>query len=181
MEDNKMLKRIMSILIMGIMVIGMTACGKAAEKEVSKGPEGELSAIIDQIYEKKNTDLMLETTKLDLTDTEILKYNTGLSDASLVKEAAISEALISSQAYSLILVRVKDSKDAKTVAQEMLDGVNQSKWICVTADDLKVAGCGDVVLLVMVASNMSDTVTSEQIVEAFKAVAGGNLDFTLEK
>ena len=176
-----MLKKLMSILIMGIMVLGMTACGKAEGNEVSKGPEGELSAIIDQIYEKKSTELMLETTKLDLTNTEILKYNTGLSDASLVKEAVLSEALVSSQAYSLAMVRVKDSKDAKTVAQEMLDGVNQSKWICVTADDLKVAGCGDVVLLVMVASNMSDTVTSEQIVDAFKDITGGKLDFTLEK
>ena len=118
---------------------------------------------------------------LILPDADTLKYNTGLSDASLVKEAAVSEALISSQAYSLALVRVKDSKDAKTVAQEMLDGINQSKWICVSADDLKVAGCGDVVLLVMVASSMSDTVTAEQIVDAFKTVGAGKLDFTLEK
>ena len=176
-----MFKRIMSIMMVGILAFSLTACGKAASNAASKGPEGELSEIIDQIYEQKNTELALETTKLDLTDAETLKYNTGLSDASLVKEAAVSEALISSQAYSLALVRVKDSKDSKTVAKDMLDGINQSKWICVSADDLKVAGCGDVVLLVMVASNMSDTVTAEQIVDAFKTVSNGKLDFTLEK
>jgi hypothetical protein len=181
MEEKRMFKRIMSIMMVGILAVSLTACGKAAGNEVSKGPEGELSDIIDQIYEQKNMELMLETTKLDLTDAETLKYYTGLSEATLVKEAAVSEAMITSQAYSLALVRVKDSKDAKTVAKEMLDGINPNKWICVGADDLKVAGCGDVVLLIMVDSNMSDTVTAEQMVEAFKTVSAGKLDFTLEK
>jgi hypothetical protein len=176
-----MLKRMMGILLAGILVFSLAACGKASGSSVSKGPEGELSDIIAKIYEQKKVDLALETTELDITDTEALTYNTGLTDADLIKEATVSEAMISSQAYSLALVRVKDSKDAKTVAQEMLDGINPSKWICVGADDLKVTGCGDTVLLIMMSSSFSDMVTADQIVEAFKTVCGEELDFTLEK
>ncbi len=176
-----MFKRIMSVMMVGILAISLAACGKAAGNQVSKGPEGELSEIIDQIYEQKKIDLALQTTKIDLADADAFSYNTGLTDATLVKEAAVSEPMISSQAYSLVLVRVKDSKDSEAVAKEMMDGINQSKWICVTADDLKVAGVGDVVLLVMVSSDFSDTVTTEQVVDAFKTVSNGKLDFTLEK
>lgn len=175
-----MMKRIMSVILVGMMLFGLTACAKA-DNTVSKGPEGELSKVIDQIYKQKKLEISVGTTKLDLTNADILKYNTGLSDAALVKEAVVSEAMISSQAYSLALVRVKDSKDAKTVAKEMLDGIDQGKWICVSADDLKVAACGDVVILVMVSSSMSDMVTAAQLVDAFKTVCGGKLDFTLEK
>ncbi len=176
-----MLKRIISIMMIGILALGLTACGTAAGNGAGKGPEGELSDIIDKIYEQKKLDLALATTKLDITDLDVLKYSTGLSDASMVKEAAVSEAMISSMAYSLALVRVNDSKDAKTVAQQMLDGIDQRKWICVAADDLKVAGGGDVVMLIMVADSLADTVTAQQLVDEFKAVCGGKLDFTLEK
>lgn len=176
-----MFKRIMSIMMVGILSISLTACGKAAANEVSKGPEGEVTEIINQIYEQKNVDLPLQTTKLDLTDANGLSYNTGLKDATLIEEAAVSEPMMSSQAYSLVLVRVKDSKDSETVAKEMMDGIDQSKWICVTADDLKVTGSGDVVLLVMASTDLSDTVTTDQMIDAFKTVSNGNVDFTLEK
>lgn len=176
-----MFKKVMSVMMIAVLVISLGACQKSAKDTVSKGPEGELSDIINKIYEQKDTGLKLETTKLDLTDADKLKYSTGLTDASLLKEAAVSEAMISSQAYSLVLARVKDSKDTEKVAKEMLDGIDQRKWICVMADDLKVATCGDVIMLIMVESQLSDTVTSDQIVDAFKTVCGGKLDQTLIK
>ncbi len=63
----------------------------------------------------------------------------------------------------------------------MLDGINQNKWICVGADDLKVTASGDTIMLMMVQSSLSDTVTSDQIVDAFKTVCDGKVDLTLEK
>ena len=53
----------------------------------------------------------------------------------------------------------------------MRDGINQAKWICVEADDLRVVACGDVIMLVMVSSQLSDTVTAQDMVDAFVAVA----------
>ncbi len=142
---------------------------------------GELSVIIDKIYEKKDSGLMLASTPLDLTNMDSVIYNTGMDDISKVKEAIISEAMISSQAYSLVLVRVNDPADAEEVANDMKNGINQSKWICVTADDLQIVTHDDLVLLIMVSSELKDTVTSQQIIDAFQVVCGEELDLIITK
>lgn len=82
----------------------------------------------------------------------------------------VSEAMIGSQAYSLVLVQVNDEKDSSSVGDEMLNGIDQRKWICVEADDIQVTSQGDVILLIMVSSTMKDTVTSQEIVNAFEQV-----------
>lgn len=138
-----------------------------------------LSEIIDMIYEKKPVEISVMTSSVDLTNADMLKYNTGLDSADKIKEAAVSEAMIGSQAYSLVLVRVNDSADAADVAQSMKDGINTAKWICVQADDLKVSAYNDLVLLIMVDSQLSDTVTSAEITDAFKEICGGTLSVEL--
>lgn len=88
--------------------------------------------------------------------------------------------MISSIAYSLVLVRVEDAKNAQSIAQQMKDGINPQKWVCVEADDLAVCGYGDVVMLIMVASDFAgDGITAQAMVDAFQSVCGGKLDFTL--
>jgi hypothetical protein len=143
--------------------------------------DGDLSVIIDKIYEKKDTTLMLASTPLDLTNVDSIVYNTGLDDISKVKEAIVSEAMISSQAYSLVLVRVNDPAYTEEVANNMKNGINQSKWICVTADDLQIATQDDLILLIMVSSELKDSVTSQQIIEAFQSVVGAEADLILTK
>lgn len=138
-----------------------------------------LSEIIDMIYEKKPVEISVMTSSVDLTNADMLKYNTGLDSADKIKEAAVSEAMIGSQAYSLVLIRVNDSADAADVAQSMKDGINTAKWICVQADDLKVSAYNDLVLLIMVDSQLSDTVTSAEITDAFKEICGGTLSVEL--
>jgi hypothetical protein len=153
-------------------------------KEEDKTPSGlsdELTTIIDKIYEIKDPGLRLMSSTVDLTNLDMVKYNTGLKDVSKVKEIVVSEAMIISQAYSLALVRVKDSADAKSVAEEMLEEINPRKWICVGADDLKIVTYQDVVMLIMLDSNFADTVTSNDIVNAFKEICGGKLDLELKK
>ena len=138
-----------------------------------------LSEIIDMIYEKKPVEISVMTSSVDLTNADMLKYNTGLDSADKIKEAAVSEAMIGSQAYSLVLVRVNDSADAADVAQSMKDGINTAKWICGQADDLQVSAYNDLVLLIMVDSQLSDTVTSAEITDAFKEICGGTLSVEL--
>ena len=52
--------------------------------------------------------------------------------------------MMGSMAFSMVLVRVAEDTDSKTVAESMKSGIDTRKWICVEADDLKVAGFGDV-------------------------------------
>ena len=175
------MKKIVISCMVVLMAFSLIACGTTSKETVSKGPEGTLSGVIDKIYEQKNTDLALMTTDIDISDPDAVKNYTGISDISKIKEATVSEAMISSQAYSLVLVRVNDNKDTKAVAEEMLNGVNQSKWICVTADDLKVAGSGDTIMLIMLSTALADTATADDMVKAYEVVCGGNLEFTLDK
>ena len=51
------------------------------------------------------------------------------------------------------------------------------KWICVEADDLKVAGFGDVVMLMMV--NSDSGMTAQSFVDAFAKVAGFEPEFVM--
>ena len=156
---------------------------KEPAKEPAKpaAPSGSPSDIIDKIYAKKTVELPLGTTELDLSDGEMFTAVTGLASSDKVKEAAYSESMIGSQAYSMVVVRVKKSKDATTVADEMLNGINPAKWICVEADDVRVAAYDDLVMLIMVSSQLEETVTGKEIVSAFKKVCGGSLDVSKKR
>lgn len=151
------------------------------EEEKPSAPSGSCSEIIDKIYEKKSVELPLETIELDFSDSDMFTAVTGLAGSDKIKEAAYSESMMGSQAYSLVVVRVKKSKDAAAVADEMLSGINPAKWICVEADDVRVAAYDDLVMLMMVSSNFKDTVTAKDMVSAFKKVCGGDLDVSKKR
>ena len=74
-------------------------------------PDAELSGIVDQIYAAHPVDLMMvETTAVDLTNAEWYPYQTGLNEEQITKvdAAVISEPGVGSQAYCMVLVRLKD-------------------------------------------------------------------------
>lgn len=170
------MKKTISLALAAILLLGLLA-GCSSSQESSSALDGQsLSDIVDKIYEQKDPQIPVMTMEVDLTDVNMLSYNTGLTSAEQISEAVVSEAAIGSQAYSLVLARVNDKADAKTVAEAMKAGIDPAKWICVMADDLRVASSGDVALLVMVSSELSDAVTADEIIEAFKTVAGGSLD-----
>ena len=77
----------------------------------------------------------------------------------------------------MVLVRVAEGADAKAVAESMKSGIDTRKWICVEADDLKVAGFGDVVMLIMV--NSDSGMTAQSFVDAFAKVAGFAPEFVI--
>ena len=75
--------------------------------------------------------------------------------------------MISSQAYSFVVAKVKDGVDANSIAKEMLDKVNPIKWICVGAEKVYATSSGDVVCLVMASEEWA-----KPIYESFKSLAG---------
>lgn len=158
---------------------------KDDKKDESKPSSGSASVsgtpaeIIDKIYAKFPVEeLPLTTIEVDINDEFAFNRYTGLSSPDKVSAVAASESMMGSQAYSLVVVKVKDAKDAKDVAKEMKNGIDPRKWVCVEADDLKVAATGDVVVLMMVSSEHSDVATAKDIINAFKKVAG-SLDVSL--
>ena len=146
-------------------------------------PDEALNAKLEALYKLKTPDLMLATTAVDLASANWTRYYTGLEgeNAAKLDAALASEAAIGSQAYSLVLARVKDAADAPAIAQAMLDGIDPVKWICVQADDIRAASSGDLVMLVMADSGLSEAVKADDLLAAFKELNGGKLDAELTR
>ncbi len=133
--------------------------------------EDALSGVIEMLYEKSPVELALSTMPVDLTNADSVKAITGLEDGSKLDGALVSETMIGSQAYSLVLVRVKDEADAEAVKKEMIDGINPRKWICVGADEVRAINSGKVVMLVMMSSEL-EAGKADALCDAFVEIFG---------
>ena len=132
------------------LLLALSSFAGCAASGTAAGFDGNLTALAAKIYENhKKVGLDVETTKMDLSDADMVSFNTGLSDLSKVSEVVISEPMTGSQPYSLVLVRAKDAADAANLAKEMYDNMNTRKWICVEAESVAVESIGDVILYVM--------------------------------
>ena len=140
-------------------------------------PDSELSAMVDSIYEAYPVELMMmQTTAIDLNDEAWLTYNTGLNaeQAALVDAGVKSESMTGSQAYTLVLLRVKDAADAQTIADAMLENMDPAKWVCVMADKERVATFDDKVLFVMTNSELTDI---DALFDAVPGALGVEFDY----
>lgn len=143
--------------------------------------DAELSGMEDKIYEAYPVELMMMTTSaVDLSDESWLTYNTGLTaeQGALVDAGVLSESMTGSQAYSLVLLRVKDEADAQTIADAVLDNVQMNKWVCTMADKARVATFGDKVLFVMSNSELAD---ADALMAAVPDALGVTFDYENSK
>lgn len=136
----------------------------------------ELSTLVDKIYEEINIELpMVQSQEMDVTQADMVAYVTGLEDGTKLEYLVVSEPLMTSQPYSLVLAKVKSGVDANQIAKEMSEKVDMAKWICVEAEKLYATSSGNIVCLVM---SSEDTATA--IYEKFKTLAG-NVNEVYEK
>ncbi len=152
---------------------------EAPETEITAADDSEMKSLIAAIYANHAPmELMLDTIPNEYfpieSIMESISYYTGLADGSKIAEIAISEPMMG-QAYSLVALKVANADDAAAVAQEMYDNIDQRKWICVEADTKVAAYTGDVVVFFMVNSDFAEQVSTDSIVEAFKAAVGGEV------
>lgn len=127
----------------------------------------DLTALVDKIYEGLTIEMpMLMSQTVDITDTDAVNYVTGLENADDVEYIVESAPMMTSQAYSLVLVKVKDGANVEKVAKEMNEKIDARKWICVTAEKVYTTSSENVVCLVM-----SNEQTAKAIYENFKILA----------
>lgn len=170
------MKKIISICL--VMALAMTLFAGCGSKEAAL--EGTPAELIQKIYDQRPVEFAPMTLSPDDPDYGAMwdwGYYTGLANGDKIKEAAVSEPMIGSIPFSLLVVRVNNGENAKSVAEEIKSGINTRKWICVEADDLMVAGYGDVVMLIMVGQTTS--LTAQSFVDAFKNVCGADPDFVI--
>ena len=144
-------------------------------------PDTELSGMVDTIYEAYPVELMMMTTSaVNLGDESWCTYNTGLTaeQAALVDAGVLSESMTGSQAYSLVLLRVKDEADAQTIADAVLNNIQMNKWVCTMADKARVATFGDKVLFVMSNSELADV---DALMDAAAEALGVTFDYDQSK
>ena len=128
----------------------------------------DLSTLVDKIYDGQAIRLpSLQTQIIDTTDDSWVQYTTGLENAKDIEYIVESEPMMTSQAYSLVLVKVKDGANADEIAKSMNEKINSRKWICVSAEKVYTTSSGNVVCLVM-----SSEANAKPIYEKFKELAG---------
>ena len=179
------MKKLICALLALSLALAMTACGGKQTAETTAPAanlEGTMEELLNKVIEQRPVEFAGGVYPIDLTDTSeegawAIKSYTGLDDASQLSEAAAFEPMMGSLAFSMVMVRTAEGADTRAVAESMKSGVDPRKWICVEADDLKVAGIGDVVMLIMVST--TGDMTAQSFVDAFQTVVGGTCDFVI--
>lgn len=183
------MKKLICALLALSLSLTMLACGKQTAETTAPettAPEdtlvGSMEELLNKVIEARPVEFAGGVIPIDLNDTSedglwAIQSYTGLEDANRLKEAAAYEPMMGSLAFSMVMVRTKGGEDPKAVAEAMKSGVDPRKWICVEADDVKAAGIGDVVMLIMVST--TGDMTAQSFVDAFQSVAGRDCDFVI--
>ena len=161
---------VVAIVIVAIIAVIMLNNKKGNNSKLGKiNSSDDLAKLVEKIYKGKDQILpsSIETNVIEVTDDNMVKMFTGLENGNNLEYLVVSEPMISSQAYSLVLAKVKKGTNANEVAKTMSENVDQRKWICVTAEKLYATNSGDIVCLVM-----SSEEWAKPVYETFKDLAG---------
>ncbi|MCI7332368.1 MAG: hypothetical protein MSH48_01715 [Mollicutes bacterium] len=172
------------VLVIALLVIIMFVIGKSKESVSKFKTSDDLKNMINTIYNELGDTLpALDFQNID-SSTESFKYYTGLSDSTNVEFFVVSEPLMNAQAYSLVVLKVKDTSKIETMKQEMYNNINMAKWLCVSAEKLYITNSDDIIFMVMASDNWATPVyngfkkfVNNNIGKELTKTEGGNLDF----
>jgi len=168
-KSIKILIAVIAILVVTAVVVVLSVNLSKSKSNLQIATVEDLTALVDKIYDGLEVEMpMLMTQALEVTDPETVQAFTGLENGDNLEYLVASEPMMSSQAYSLVLAKVKDGVNANEVAKTMNDNINTRKWICVTAEKVYTTSSGNVVCLVMTRGDLATTLYNK-----FKTLAGG--------
>lgn len=153
------MKKLLVLLLALTLVFSVTACQSKSNPSNSdnKGEnlEGSLEDILKQIYDKAEISSQFKDyieTGLQTTDIteENCTYHLGKENIDFV-EAIASMPIMTSSAYELDLVRIKDGDDIERIKADIKENVDPRKWICVGVEpeNIIVDNIGDVIIVIM--------------------------------
>ena len=181
------MKKIIIAILVGLTCISLVGCteNKENKKEENKKEDvtknykvEDLKKLSTDVHENVEKKPFIDTTEINIDEEGALLSSAGLKDKTNVEFATRTEALIGSQAYSFILVKVKPSADIEAMKQEMIDNIDLAKWICARADKAYVTNYGSILMLVMGDDAISDI---DAVYENFKEASNNTLGKKLEK
>lgn len=164
---------ILLAVISFVIFILVSGSGNKGSVETPK----DINDIINTINKNnKNVLPELETMKVDIKNIDEVTSYTGLKTNDGIESIVVSEPLITSQAYSVAIVKVKDNADVEKIKQEMLDNIDMRRWICVSAEQLYITNSGNVIF-----SIMADKDVAKAVYNDFKKYVNNNIGKELEK
>lgn len=164
---------ILLAVISFIIFVLVSGSGNKGSAETPKN----INDIINTINKNnKNVLPELETMKVDIKNIDEVTSYTGLKTNDGIESIVVSEPLITSQAYSVAIVKVKDSADVEKIKQEMLDNIDMRRWICVSAEQLYITNSGNIIFSVMADKDVAKAVYND-----FKKYVNNNIGKELEK
>ena len=142
----KKIKKILLLLLVCTTLVSLTGCGE-------KNVEGKLDEIMTKVYAGLAEDerpMLANINVLEETPDNV-EYYIGTTDIEY-EEILASEPMMGSQAYSVVLVRMKDGADIEAAKEELREKSDPRKWICVEVpkEDVIVKNRGNVIILIMV-------------------------------
>ena len=164
---------ILLAVISFIIFILVSGSGNKGNVETQKN----INDIINTIN-KNNKDVLpeVETMKVDIKNIDEVTSYTGLKTNDGIESIVVSVPLITAQAYSVAIVKVKDNADVEKIKQEMLDNIDMRRWICVSAEQLYITNSGNVIFSVMADKDIAKAVYND-----FKKYVNNNIGKELEK
>ena len=146
------------LLLLLVATFTLTGC--------SKNVEGELTDIMEKVYEKMYADVSEENRPMLMT-TDVLNPFEGATEEDInyqiqnaigeskidYKEIVVSEPPMTSIAYSVVLVRMQEGANIEEAKKTIKENANPNKWMCVSVpkEDVIVKSKGDLIILIMVA------------------------------
>ena len=182
-----------ALILAAILAVGalLVSCAKDEPKDDNKVQDDgakeavvltleELQAATAKIYEKCPLPFMYGDFPQEMINAESIEYYTGIKEFDTFAAVNVSESMLGSQAYSLVMASVKADQDVQAVADAMINGINMRKWMCVGADTIRTVVSGNTVMLVMIDTNLGLDVTVDDFVNAFTEVVG-TVDYEAEQ
>lgn len=167
-KSMKILLAVVAVIVVVAVVVLLIANAKPKTNlpEITSGED--LVTLVNKIYEGKTENLpMLDTQVLDLADTETATYVTDLTDFSNIEYLVVSQPMMNAQAYSLVMLKVKDGANVEEVAKTLNENSKMNRWVCVCADKVLTTSSGNVVF-----SIMTNAETAQTMYDEFKTLAG---------
>lgn len=130
-----------------VLVLGAFGCSSKNNQSV----DGSLVDIMASLYSDINeNDLPMYLENMEVNE-ENIKSFIGVDNVEY-EEALASESMVTSTAHSVVLLRLKDTKNVQKVMDDIKENVDPRKWICVgiERDEVIIKNRGNLIMVVIV-------------------------------
>ena len=168
---------VIALILLAVISFGIIILVSGKENTSSLETTKDIIKMINSINkDNKNVLPELETMKIDVKNIDEVTSYTGLTSNDDIESIVVSVPLITAQAYSVAVVKVKDTANVEKIKQEMLDNIDMGRWICVSAEQLYITNSGNVIFSVM-----TDKDIAKAVYDDFKKYVNNEIGKELEK